>query len=145
MEIIALTNLQMIDKSRVDVDNEGIPIDSNILFFNGGNNKWHLAGISSEKFYIRGEEKLSFVTPDFNQIKNFLISLVGSNKISFAELINFKPEKGVIGPVCAKKLKHDFHDFKPLFKANEIESPVNFDKWNKAFSLASKEGVVIFA
>ena len=145
MEIIALTNLEIINKSQVDVDQEGTPIDSNVLVFNNGNNKWHLTGLSPDKFYIRNGEKFSFLISDYDKWKEFLLKLVGSNSISFAELIQLKPEGGIIGLVCAKKLKEDFKDFQTLVNQSHSELSTQFNKWIKAFSLASNKGAVIFA
>lgn len=63
----------------------------------------------------------------------------------FWELINFSDAEGVIGPVASMKLYSDFLSYhKAAMAHGDKDFRDSYLEWEKAFSLASKHGAIVF-
>lgn len=114
----------------------------------------------------KGEDEIGFRAGSYSGYNNWRTSLcraalgvnpdvVWSNATEwqgkpFFELINFSDCEGAIGPVTSKKLAQDFTAEREKVKAGLNGMPdadwfwSRYDLWEKAFTLASESGFVIF-
>jgi len=61
----------------------------------------------------------------------------------FVELINFADNEGAFGPVTSAKLAKDFQEHASELKRDDDWNVRKYLEWQKAFELASDEGLVV--
>jgi hypothetical protein len=155
LDITAYKNLKVNENPELDEDGDIVNWDTQ--WKPGGSMEWsekHFPGrgegIDPQTVYT-WEEEFGFRAGSYSGYNWWRAKLEQfSTGEAFQELINFADNEGVIGPVVSKKLVKDFEENKE--KAQEFANSLDdgewwfsqYNRWHKAFEMASDNGAVDF-